>query len=72
MVLDIRPQFQGTMRGSLLDAVEEITGRKVVAFLSDHQAEPDYAAKVFILESEETAEPEPDAHVMEEASPPAK
>lgn len=50
MVMQIRRRFQGTMRGALMDAVEEITGRKIVAFLSDHQAEPDYAAEVFVLE----------------------
>ncbi len=59
------------MRGSLTDAVEEITGRKVVGFLSEHQAEPDYAAEVFVVEADEASEPEPDEHVMEEASPPA-
>lgn len=48
-VMQMRRTHQGMMRGELMDAVEGITGRPVIAFLSDHQAEPDYAVEVFIL-----------------------
>jgi len=51
-VLQMRRTHQGMMRSELMDAVESITGRPVVAFLSDHQAEPDYAAEVFVLAPE--------------------
>ena len=52
-VMQMRRTHQGMMRGELIDAVEEITGRKVVAFLSDHQVDPDYAAEVFVLTDDE-------------------
>ncbi len=48
-VLQMRRTHQGMMRSELMDAVEAITGRPVVAFLSDHQVEPDYASEVFVL-----------------------
>jgi len=32
------------------EAVEEITGRKVIAFMSANHVEPDLAAEIFILE----------------------
>jgi hypothetical protein len=31
--------------------VEEITGRKVIAFLSDNHLDPDIAVESFVLES---------------------
>lgn len=69
MVMQIRRRFQGTMRGPLMDAVEEITGQKVVAFLSDHQADPDYASEVFILEALEGGAGESDEHQEGERRP---
>ena len=30
--------------------VERLTGSKVLAFLSDHAVDPDYAVEVFVLE----------------------
>jgi uncharacterized protein YbcI len=51
-VMQMRRTHQGMMRGELMDAVEEITGRPVVAFLSDHQANPDTAVEVFVLATE--------------------
>jgi len=58
-VMQMRRTHQGMMRGALMDAVEQITGRPVVGFFSDHQAEPDYAVEVFILgdEGDEDATP---------------
>ena len=60
-VMQMRRTHQGMMRGAVMDAVEEITGRKVVAFLSDHQAEPDYATEVFVLAEDEDAPEAPRA-----------
>jgi uncharacterized protein YbcI len=51
-VLDLRREFQDTMKESLVGLVEEKTGRKVIAFMSANHLEPDLAAEVFILEPE--------------------
>ena len=48
-VIDMRRRFQRTMRGDLIAAVTEHTGREVEAFLSDNHIEPDIAAEMFIL-----------------------
>jgi uncharacterized protein YbcI len=54
MVVSIRRKFQTTMRDDLVGGVELLTGRKVVSFLSDHNAETDHAAEVFVLEEAAT------------------
>ncbi|MEA2194219.1 MAG: hypothetical protein QOG42_653 [Solirubrobacteraceae bacterium] len=48
-VIDMRRRFQRTMKGALVAAIEENTGREVLAFLSDHHIDPDIAVEVFIL-----------------------
>jgi uncharacterized protein YbcI len=50
LVLDMRKAYQNTMRGDLVAAVQEATGRKVIAFLSDNHIEPDIAIESFVLE----------------------
>ena len=50
MVTDIRRCFQTTMREDLVSRVEELTGRKVIAFMSDNHIEPDMGVEIFILE----------------------
>ena len=50
LVVTIRRKFQTTMREDLVGGVELLTGRKVLSFLSDHDADHDYAAEVFILD----------------------
>jgi uncharacterized protein YbcI len=45
-----RQIFQDTMRGRFTEAVEEITGRKVIQFMSQVSFEPDMGAEIFILE----------------------
>ena len=37
------------MRGPFTEAVEEITGRKVIAFMSQVHRDPDMAAEIFVL-----------------------
>ena len=46
-----RRVLQQTMREELVARVEEILGRRVIAFLSDHQPDPDYAVETFVLET---------------------
>jgi uncharacterized protein YbcI len=54
LVVEMRRSFQQTMRGELSRAVEQLTGRKVVAFMSDSHLEPDYSIEVFVLEPDAT------------------
>jgi len=50
MVLDVRQQFQAAMRTDLVAAVEEITNRNVIAFMSQNHIDPDLAIENFVLE----------------------
>jgi uncharacterized protein YbcI len=45
-----RQVFQMAMRERFSDAVEKITGRKVVQFMSQVSFDPDMAAEIFVLE----------------------
>jgi uncharacterized protein YbcI len=45
-----RNAFQGAMEVRFGEAVEELTGRRVVGFLSQVRTDPDIATEVFILE----------------------
>jgi uncharacterized protein YbcI len=50
LVLDMRKAYQYTMRHDLVSGVEEISGRKVIAFLSDNHIDPDIAIESFVLQ----------------------
>jgi uncharacterized protein YbcI len=52
-VLQLRHEFQLVMRDELVEAVEGVTGRKVIAFMSQNHIDPDLAVEVFILEPED-------------------
>ncbi len=52
LVLDTRKAFQMTMREDLVSGIEQIMGRKVIAFLSDNHIDPDFAVETFVLEPE--------------------
>jgi uncharacterized protein YbcI len=51
-VLHMRRLYQKAMRQDLVNAIEELTERKVVAFMSDNHIEPDMAVEIFVLEAE--------------------
>jgi uncharacterized protein YbcI len=53
LVVEMRRSFQQTMRADLSAAVEQLTEREVIAFLSDSHLEPDYSVEVFVLAPEE-------------------
>jgi uncharacterized protein YbcI len=55
-----RQAFQMSMRKRFVDAVEEITGRKVIAFMSQVHFEPDIAAEIFVLEPGTTEDVAPE------------
>jgi uncharacterized protein YbcI len=50
-VLDLRRRWQNVMRSSCSQKIEDLTGRKVVGFMSDNHIDPDIAVEVFILEA---------------------
>jgi uncharacterized protein YbcI len=49
-VLGMRRLFQRTMREELTTSVEKLTGRRVVAFMSDNHLEPELAVEMFLLD----------------------
>jgi uncharacterized protein YbcI len=49
-VRHVRELFQRVMEADFREAVERLTGREVVAFISGHQIEPDVAAELFVLD----------------------
>lgn len=64
LVLRMRKAYQDTMREDLVAVVEEATGRRVLAFLSDNHISPDVAIESFVLEPSSgspSAEPGPEA-----------
>jgi uncharacterized protein YbcI len=52
-VRETRNTFQDAMGPKFREAVEEATGRTVVAFMSQVHFDPDMAAEVFVLEPQE-------------------
>jgi uncharacterized protein YbcI len=52
LVLSMRKAYQDTMRNDLVAAIEELLGRRVIAFLSDNHIDPDLAIESFVLEEE--------------------
>ena len=56
-VLDLRRRWQAVMRVDVSREIEELTGRKVVSFMSDNHIDPDMAVEVFLLEPLEAPSP---------------
>ena len=49
-MLDLRRRWQAVMKVGVSREIEELTGRKVVGFMSDNHIDPDLAVEVFVLE----------------------
>jgi uncharacterized protein YbcI len=49
-VRETRRLLQDTMRDEMVAAVEDLTGRRVIGFLSDHQLDPDVSMESFVFE----------------------
>jgi uncharacterized protein YbcI len=49
-VLEIRHEFQEAMREDCGLVIGQLTGRKVLAFMSANHLEPDLAAEIFVLD----------------------
>lgn len=54
-VLEMRHSFQKAMETDCCAAIEQLMGRKIIAFMSANNIEPDLAAEVFILEPDGAA-----------------
>lgn len=50
-VTHMRHLFQKTMQADFTEAVERLTGAKVVAFISGNNIDPDVACELFILDA---------------------
>ena len=49
-VRETRQHWQDTMHGRFVETIEELTGRKVHAFMSANHQDPDLAVELFVLE----------------------
>jgi uncharacterized protein YbcI len=49
-VVSMRHEFQHMMTRRFTDAIEELTGRKVLAFLSQAHVEPDLTLEIFFID----------------------
>ena len=49
-MLTLRRQYQSLMEADASKAVAEITGRRVMSFMSDTATRPDIAAEIFVLD----------------------
>ena len=56
-VLQMRRRYTEAMRGELVGAVEELTERRVQAFLTGNHAGPDLTAELFVLDARVEGEP---------------
>jgi uncharacterized protein YbcI len=52
MVRETRNAFQNAMQARLIRAIERLSGRRVLAFFSDHHVGPDMEIELFILSPE--------------------
>ncbi|MDP8943053.1 MAG: DUF2294 domain-containing protein [Actinomycetota bacterium] len=59
-VIEQRMAFQEVMRDRFTEAIEELTGRRVAAFMSGSHQDPDLIAEVFVLEPNELTADDPD------------
>ena len=50
-VIDMREDFQRVMANRYRDAIEELTGRKVRAFLSQAHVDPDITMEIFFMDA---------------------
>ncbi len=56
-VLQVRYDYQTTMRHELVGIVERELDREVIAFMSQNHIDPDLAVEVFVLKPAETPDP---------------
>ena len=54
VVHETRSAFQNAMEGRLIAAVERLSGRRVLTFMSDHHVGPDIEIELFMLTPQDT------------------
>ena len=55
IVQETRNAFQNAMQHKFISAVERLTGRKVLAFISNHNVGPDVEIELFVLAPPESS-----------------
>ncbi len=65
-VLEMRRDFQQLMKERYTEMIEELTGRKVLAFLSQAHVEPDLTVEMFLMDG-----PVPGFGALELVDPPS-
>ena len=56
IVQETRNEFQNAMQSRFIDAVEVLSGRHVLAFISNHHVGPDIEIELFFLVPDHTSE----------------
>jgi uncharacterized protein YbcI len=54
IVQETRSAFQHAMQQKFIDAVETLSGRRVLAFISNHHVGPDMEIELFLLQPDES------------------
>jgi uncharacterized protein YbcI len=49
LVIEVRREFQESMREDLVGVITQLTGRPVAAFMSTNHIDPDMACEIFVL-----------------------
>ena len=65
-VLELRRSFQRVMKERYSEMIETLTGRKVLAFLSEAHVDPDLTVEMFLMDG-----PVPGFGALELVDPPA-
>jgi len=58
LVQEIRARVQGAVAEELKSAIEQLTGRRVRAFMSGSQIDPDVKCDIFLLQPQAAAKAE--------------
>jgi uncharacterized protein YbcI len=59
IVQETRNAFQNAMQDKFIGAVEDLSGRRVLAFISNHHVGPDIEVELFFLVPDRMADPGP-------------
>jgi uncharacterized protein YbcI len=57
MVQETRNAFQNAMQDKFINAVQRLTGRHVLVFMSNHHVGPDIEVELFLLAPDGTSDP---------------
>jgi uncharacterized protein YbcI len=63
MVQETRSAFQTAMQHKFIAAVERLSGRDVLAFISNHHVGPDMEIELFMLEPDASVRPRQDSNL---------